>query len=303
MNGRHDQSPSDGWDAACSMGESEHVQGVEASEIELRLVSDERSREQLFADIRARLATVSGLSFTVGQPISHRIDHMISGQRSAMSIKVIGSDLPALRRYAQRVSDVASAVPGLVDVQVEQAIDVPQIWVRVDEQAVAAYGWTPGEAAQTISTALWGTVAGVIHEDGISTDIVVRYADELHSSLEAISAARLIAPSGAMVPISAVAELRHDFGPNYIMRENVERRVAVTANVADRGLRSAYEDLRARIESEIELPPQLRIEYAGQFEREAAASRRLAIFGTVAIFGIALIVVATLGSVRRTLIV
>lgn len=282
----------------------EHVLGVETSELEVRLRADDpRTREQLFADVRERLAAVPGAQLTIGQPISHRIEHMISGQRAALSIKVFGEDLRQLRRVAEQVKEVAEAVPGLVDVGVEQVVDIPQLVVRVDAQAAASYGFSAGEAAAAVGTALWGAAPAHVYEQGAVTDVVVKYAPEHVPDLDALRRLPIPTPSGALVPVSALAEVRQDSGPNYILREDVERRVVVTANVAGRDVHGAYEDARARIRAQVAPPEGVRIEYAGQFEREQATGRRLLLLGSLAILGIALIVGATLGSVRRTLIV
>ena len=281
----------------------EHVQGVEASEIDVHLRDDPRSKEQLFSDIRQRLAAVPGVQFTLGQPISHRIDHMLSGQRAALSIKVIGENLDEIRSYAERVHDAVADVPGLVDLSVEQAVNVPQVVVRIDRHAAAQYGLSPGQAAQAAGTALWGTEASRIYEYGTVTDVVVRYGDSARESIETVASTRVPTPLGAVVPLSAVAEVKADRGPNYILRENVERRIVVTANAQGRDLRSVYEDARARVQERVDLPPTVRVEYAGQFEREQAARSQLLIFGLVALLGITLILIATLRSVRRAAIV
>ncbi|MCG8421002.1 MAG: efflux RND transporter permease subunit [Proteobacteria bacterium] len=281
----------------------EHVQGVEAAEIDVRLRDDERSKEQLLTDIRRRLAAVPGLQFTLGQPISHRIDHMISGQRAALSIKVIGENLDEIRWYAERVRAAVEDVPGLVDLSVEQAVNVPQVVVRVDRSAASQYGLSPGQAARAAGTALWGAEASRIYEQGALTEVVVRYRADAHESMDAVRSTRVPTPLGAVVPLSAFAEIRKDRGPNYILRDNVERRIVVTANVADRDLRSVYEDVRARAADRVELPAGVRVEYAGQFEREEAAGSRLLVLGLLAILGIAIIVGTTLRSVRRAIIV
>ena len=281
----------------------EHVQGVEAGEIDVRLRPDDRGKEQLVADLRARLAAVPGMQLTMGQPISHRIDHMISGQRAALSIKVVGQDLDVLRRTAERVRRAIEPVPGLVDLQVEQIVEIPQLVVQVDPTMAAHYGLSAGMAAETVGTALWGKTVGHIFEHGAATEVVVRYADAAREDLEAVRRTRLPTPAGATVPVSALADVRRDIGPNYILRENVERRVVVTANVSGRDLRGVYEDIRARIGESVSLPAGVRIDYAGQFEREAATGARLLLLGALAVLGIALIVGTTLGSVRRTLIV
>jgi CzcA family heavy metal efflux pump len=282
----------------------EHVLGVETSELEVRLRPDEpRTREQLFADVRERLKAVPGAQFTLGQPISHRIEHMISGQRAALSIKVFGHDLRELRRVTEQVEAAVEGVPGLVDLGVEQVVDIPQLVVRVDAQAASSYGFSAGEAASAVSAALWGAVPARVYEQGAATDVVVKYAPERVADVEALRRLPIPAPSGALVPVSALAEVRQDSGPNYVLREDVERRVVVTANVAGRDVRGVYEDARRRIEAGVTLPDGVRIEYAGQFEREQATGQRLLVLGLLAILGIGLIVGATLGSVRRTLIV
>lgn len=281
----------------------EHVQGVEASEIDVRLREDGRDREELLQDIRERLATVPGLQVNIGQPLSHRIDHMVSGQRAALSIKVIGEDLTVLRRNAEQVRQAIADVPGLVDLTVEQVVDIPQIVVDVDREAAAQYGMSAGEAAAAVGTALWGRDAGRIYEGGVATEVVVRFDEETRRDLDAVRRTRLPTPAGAVVPVSAFAEVRRDVGPNYVLREDVRRRVAVTANVSGRDLRGAYEDVRAAVEAEVALPDGTHVEYAGQFEREETARSRLAWLGAIAILGIALVVGTTLGSARRAAIV
>ena len=281
----------------------EHVQGVESAEIDVRLRADPRSKEALLSDIRARLAAVPGMQFTLGQPISHRIDHMVSGQRAALALKVIGEDMGTLRATAEHVRAAIEGVAGLVDLSVEQAGNVPQVVVRIDHHAAAQYGFSPGQAAEAAGTALWGKIAGRIYEYGMVTNVVVRYRDGAHGSMEAVRNARVPTPSGATVPVSAFAEVRRDRGPNYILRENVERRVLVSANVAGRDLRSVYDEVRARVETQVELRPAVRIEYSGQFERAEAASDRLVVLGLLAITGIVLILATTLKSARRAAIV
>ena len=282
----------------------EHVLGVESSEFEVRLnAQDPRTKERIFADVRERLKAVPGGQFTIGQPISHRIEHMISGQRSALSIKLFGENLRELRGLAEEVKHATESVPGLVDVNLEQIVDIPQIVVRVDAQGASSYGLSAGEAATAVGTALWGATTGYIYEEGTATEVVVKYSPEALRDIDAVRRAGIPTPTGAVVPVSALAEVRQDTGPNYVLRENVQRRMVVTANVQDRDIRGAYEAVRAKVEGVVRLPAGVRIDYAGQFEREEATGRRLILFGLLAIVGIALIVGTTLGSVRRTLIV
>jgi Cu/Ag efflux pump CusA len=191
----------------------------------------------------------------------------------------------------------------VVDVNVEQVVDIPQVLVRVDADAASHHGLSAGEAAAAIGTALWGKTAGHVYAEGTLTEVVVKYAAEVLNDIASVRRARILTPSGALVPLSALADVRRDSGPNYVLRENVERRVVVTANVHGRDMRGAYEAVRAAIEQSLPLPAGVRIEYAGQFEREEATARRLLLLGLLAIAGIVLIVATTLGRARRTLIV
>ena len=281
----------------------EHVLGVETTELEVRISrKDQRTRAQLFADVRERLKVVPA-QFTLGQPISHRIEHMISGQRSALSIKVFGEDLRQLRRVAEQIKTVVEPVPGIVDLGVEQVVDIPQLVIRVDAARASTYGFSRGEAAHAIGTALWGTVPAMVYEEGTTREVVVRFKDGVASDVESAKRVRIPVPTGALVPISALADVRRDSGPNYVLRENVSRRVVVTANVSGGDVRGAYDALRERIEAKVQVPSGVRIEYAGQFEREEATGQRLLLLGLLVVLGIALIVTTTLRSVRRGLIV
>ncbi len=283
---------------------NEHVQGPEASEMDILLdPDDERDREELLSDLRDRLSVVPGANFTFGQPISHRIDHMLSGQRAALTVRVVGEDLDAGRRIAQQVHDAIVGIEGLVDVQVEPMIDTPQLVVDIDPTAAAQHELSRGEGASAVGLALWGRDVGRVFEDSMSTDIIVRYDDAVRDSRDRLREVRVPTPSGASVPLGAIAEIWPDRAPNYIMRENVRRRVVVTANVVGRDLRSVAADVRAAVESQVDLPEGVHVEYAGQFEQEEEATERLLLLGLLVILGIGLIVGATLRSARRTAIV
>lgn len=282
----------------------EHVQGPEASEMDVLLdPEDERSREDLLDDLRDRLAAIPGATFTFGQPISHRIDHMLSGQRAALTVRVVGEDLTASRQVAKEVGEVLETIDGLVDVQVEPIIDTPQVLIEADARAAARHDLSPGEVASAASLALWGRTVGRVVESGVSTDVVVRYGDTVRSELGEVERLRIPTPSGASVPLDALADIRLDASPNYIMREDVRRRVVVTANVSGRDLRSAADAMREAVDREVERPEGITIEYAGQFEQEEEATRTLLLLSLLVLIGIILIVSATLKSARRAAIV
>lgn len=281
----------------------EHVLGVEATEIEVRILAeDPRTREELFSDIRQRLAVVPA-QFNIGQPISHRIEHMTSGQRSALSLKVFGDDLRELRRVAEQIRSAMEDVEGVVDLGVEQIVDIPHLVIQVDKQASASYGFSAGAAAAAIGTALWGRRATQIYEQGTSTDVVVKYPSDYATDITAMNRVLIPTPSGSMVPVAALAQVRRDSGPNYILRENVARRLVVTSNVAGGDTRAVYKAVRERVENTVKLPLGVRVEYSGQFEREEATTNRLTWLGLLVVLGIGFIVAKTLNSVRRSLIV
>ncbi len=281
----------------------EHVQGPEASEIDVILRADPRGRDELLRDLRERLKVVPGAGFTFGQPISHRIDHMVSGQRAPLTVRVVGEDLDVIRRIAAEVRDVIQGVPGLVDVQLEPIVDTPQLVVDVDEAAAARHDLSRGQAARAIGMALWGEEVGRVFEDGTSTAIVVRYGDALRSDRRALENARVPTRSAASVPLTSLASVRSDRAPNYIMRENARRRVVVTANVSAADHKAVVDAAREQVLEEVTTPSDVLIEYSGRFEQEEAATARLLLLGVLVILGIALIVGGTLRSGRRAMIV
>lgn len=280
----------------------EHVQGPEASEMDVVLRPDERSREALVADLREALAVVPGAQVTFGQPISHRIDHMLSGQRAAFAVRLVGDDLDALREAGRVVQAGIGDVDGLVDVQVEPIVDIPQLTVDVDPDAAARYGLSRGEAARTIGLALWGRDVGRVYEDGVATDVVVRFGDALREDPARLRDALIPTPIGAAVPLSSLADVRRELAPNYVMREGVRRRLMVTANVEGADLGGVADAVAARLRA-LELPPGITGEVTGRIEQQREAQLRLLLLGALALLGVALVVGATLRSARRAAIV
>lgn len=280
----------------------EHVQGPESSELEVTLRDDPRSREALLEDLREALEIVPGAQVTFGQPISHRIDHMLSGQRSALAVRLSGDDLDLLRREARRVRDALAGIEGLVDVQVEPIVDIAQTTVDIRGDDAAMHGLSRGEAARTVGLALWGEEVGQMFEDGVTTPVVVRFEDALREDPTHLSDALIPTPSGAAVPVSVLADIRTEPAPNYILREGVRRRVLVTANVEGIDAGSAAAQMRARL-AQLTLAEGVTAELSGQSEQQRAAQLRLLLLGLLALIGIALVVGATLRSARRTAIV
>ena len=267
----------------------EHVQGVEAAEVDVQLRMRNRSREAMLQEIRDRLSLLPGTNVTIGQPISHRIDHMLSGTRANIAVKVFGEDLGVLRSIGQQIEDVMTAVPGVVDLSTEQQTDIPTIRVQFDRSALARYGLTAGEAANALETALLGRKVGQIFEGGVAFPLVVRYPRVDTPDLNAIRQTLVDTPSGAKVPLVAVAEVVEDRGPNFISREGVQRKIVVMCNVAGRDLRSVVNEVRERVSAAVPLPQGYRVEYGGQFESEGEASQLLFWLGLAVVAGILLI--------------
>jgi CzcA family heavy metal efflux pump len=251
----------------------EHVQGVESAEIDVKLRETDRSRDEVLKDIRTRLSLLPGVNVTIGQPISHRIDHMLSGTRANLAIKIFGEDLPQLRDIAARVQDAVQDVAGLVDLSVEQQTDIPTVRVNFDRAALGRYGLQSGLAAEALETALVGREVGQILDGQIAVPLVVRYPYADRPDLDVIRDTPLRTSAGGRVPVSAVADVREDRSPNFISRENVQRKITVTANVSGRDLGSVVDDVQNAIGAAITLPAGYRLEYSGQFESgEQAAS-------------------------------
>ena len=264
----------------------EHLQGVEAAEIDVRLEMGDRPKEEVLADIRDRATLIPGTTVNVGQPISHRIDHMLSGTRSNIAVKIFGDDLRTLRTLGEQVRAAISDIPGVVDLSVEQQTDIPTVSVRFNREALARYGLPAGAAAEALKTAFLGQEVGSILEGQVAFPLVVRYQGDRPEQIETIRQTMIDTPSGARVPLSAVANIHEDRSPNFVTRENGQRKIVVSCNVAGRDLRSVVNDIQDHVKRETDFPPGYRIEYGGQFESEAEASRRILLLGVLVVIGI-----------------
>jgi Cu/Ag efflux pump CusA len=281
----------------------EHVQGVESAEIDVMLQMKERPKEEVLAEIRERATLIPGMNVTVGQPISHRIDHMLSGTRANIAVKIFGDDLRVLRSLARQAEAWMRGVPGVVDLAVEQQTDLPTVRVKVRPEDAARYGLQPGLVAQTIQTAFVGQEVNRIFEGQVSFPLVLRYPEADFTGLEAIGRTLLDSPSGAKVPIEAVADVYEDRGPNFISREAVQRKIVVQSNVAGRDLLGVVNEIRAVLQEKLPLPRGYHLEYGGQFESEAEATRRLLLLGAGVIAGILLILSTAFHSTQVALII
>ena len=222
----------------------EHVQGVESAEIDVDLRIRQRSKEKVLEEIRQKVTLLPGMNVSIGQPISHRIDHMLSGTRASIAVKIFGDDLTVLRNLAKEVQAVMAGVRGVVDLSIEQQTNIPTLRVKVDQASAARYGLQAGETAEMIETAFVGKEVNRILEGQFSFPLVVRYEGLQPGDPSAVEHTLIDTPSGAKIPLSAVAEAREDRGPNFIMREGVQRRIVVQCNVAGRDLRGVVNDIQ-----------------------------------------------------------
>ncbi len=281
----------------------EHVQGVEGAEIDVGLRETGRPRAELLADLRRGFASIPGTNVLIGQPISHRIDHMLSGTRANIAIKIFGDDLGTLRRLGEQVKAVTGEVPGVADLMLEQQVDVPTIRFVLDRPALARYGLRIEDVTGAIETAFAGTSVGRVFEAGISFDLVVKLNEGSRADFERIETLPIETPDGSIVPISTVARVVEEEGPNMVLRENVQRRIVVSANVAGRDLGSVIADIRRAVASRVSFPAGYRVEYGGQFESQQSASQRLLMLGVLALVGLFTLLLMAFGRTRDALIV
>jgi Cu/Ag efflux pump CusA len=274
----------------------EHVQGVESAEIDVKLRASARTRDDILEDIRSRLSLLPGVSVTIGQPISHRIDHMLSGTRANIAIKVFGEELQALRDIGAQVQSAVQGIEGLVDLSVEQLTDIPTVRVTFDRGGLGGYGLQSGAAAEALETALVGRVVGQILVGQVAVPLVIRYPEADGPDLEAIRDTPLRSSSGGRVPVSAVADVREDRSPNFISRENVQRKITVTANVSGRDLGSVVDDVQNAVASRVQLPAGYRIDYSGQFESSEQAASLLLWLSVAVVIAMFFILAAAFGS-------
>jgi CzcA family heavy metal efflux pump len=252
----------------------EHAQGVNASEIDAPFTLDERNREAFMKEVRDKLSGVVGANITIGQPIGHRIDHMLSGTRANIAIKIFGPDLNTLFQLSNQVKTNIEGIEGLVDTSVEQQIEIPQVQIKARREMLARHGITVGEFTQFVDAAFAGERVGDIYEEDKRFDFVLRFDDANRGSIENIRNTWIDAHDGQKIPLIEVAEVVSTSGPNTINRENVQRKTVVSANVSGRDQRSAVDEIKSNL-SDIKLPEGYHIEYGGQFEAEAEASQTL----------------------------
>ena len=281
----------------------EHALGVNTSEMEVPFELKDRSKEEVMADIRSKLRTLPGVNVEIGQPISHRIDAMLSGTKAGIAIKVFGPDLTTLHSIGLQIQQATRSIDGVTDLNVEQQVERPQLVIRPRRLLLASNGITLPQFAAYVNAALGGEVVSQVQDGGKTFDLTVRMADEDINSIDHIRNMLIDTADGRQVCLSDVADIFSSAGPNTISRENAQRKLVVSANAQGRDLRSVVNDMRQAIETNVKLPDGYRVEYGGQFESEASASRLLLGLSVVSIVVILLLLYLQFRSWKQSVVV
>lgn len=279
----------------------EHAEGVHYTEIDVDLKETDRTREEILASIREKLAVVPGVTVNVGQPISHRLDHLQSGVRAQIAVKLFGDDLATLRSKAEEIRNAINTVEGATDVSIERQVLIPQIRFNVDRAKAAQYGLQPGEITQTLETALNGRIVSQAIEGARRYDVAVRFDDASRNSIDALRNVTIDTPNGTQIPISVVATIENLPGPNQILRENAKRRIVIGSNVAGRDLGSVAQEIQQKIATQVSLPEGYFVEYGGQFEATREATRTLSLLTVFSLVAIFFLLIKALGDWRSAL--
>ena len=281
----------------------EHALGVNVSEIEAPFELGDRSREEVLEEVRQKLSTITGANIEIGQPISHRIDAMLSGTQASIAIKLFGTDLNKMFMLGNQIKNAIADVDGVADLNVEQQIERPELNIEPKREMLAKYGITLPDFREFVSVNMAGEVVSQVYESGKSFNLVVRTEEGYRNEMEKVRNLMIDTPDGQKVPLTYVADVRSASGPNTISRENVKRKIVISANTSGRDVRSVVNDIQHRIDEEIKLPEDYHIEYGGQFESEQAASRTLLLTSLMSIVVIFLILYTQFKSAAHSAII
>ena len=268
----------------------EHSRGVNGSEIEAPYELKDRSKDEMMQEVRDKLNTLSGANIELGQPISHRIDAMLSGTKASIAIKLFGDDLNYLYLYANRIKTAISGIEGVADLNVEQQVERPQLQIVPKRDVMAKYGVTMPEFAEFVEVNLAGATVSQVYEKGKVFNLIVRAKDNVRDETDKVNDLMIDTPSGERIPLSYVADVVSTMGPNSVSRENVKRKIVISANTSGRDLRGVVNDIREGIDAEVKLPEGYHVEFGGQFESEEAASRTLLLASLMSIVVIFLLI-------------
>ena len=253
----------------------EHALGVNVSELEAPFELKDRSHRELLDEVRRKLSVITGANIEIGQPISHRIDAMLSGTQASIAIKLFGDDLNRMFALGNQIKDAVKDVEGIADLNVEQQIERPELKIVPRREMLAKYGISLAQFNEFVTVNMAGETVSQVYDNGKAFNLVVRASEDNRGSIERIRDLMIDDAEGRKVPLSYVADVVSSMGPNTINRENVKRKIVISANTSGRDLRSVVDDIRKRVDDEIRLPEGYHIEYGGQFESEQAASRTL----------------------------
>lgn len=271
----------------------EHAEGVHSSDIDVDFKEGGRERDLVLQDIREKLQALPGAYINIGQPISHRLDHLLSGVRAQIAIKVFGNDLNVLRAKAAEISKALEGTPGLVDLQVEQQVLIPQIKIQLLREDAAKYGIVIGDLSETLEKALNGEVISQVLDQQRTFNVYMRFDDHSRANLELIQKTTLkTMPDGTRITLEKVADVYESHGPNQISRENAQRRIVVSANSHGRGLDRLVKDIQKRIEDNVQFAPGYFVQYGGQFESQQSASRLILLLGLLSLTAIFVVLYA-----------
>ncbi len=280
----------------------EHVEPVSNSEIEVELKADaKRSRDEILADIRSKLDILKGVNVNVGQPISHRLDHLLSGVRAQVAIKLFGQDLTDLRTNAGNIKDIISKIPGVVDAQVERQVMVPQLLIKINREALQRYGIQAGKVAQDLEVFYNGKVVGQILDGQKTFDILLRTTDAERSNIENIRNTMIDTPEGNLIPLHQIASIETTTAINSVWHENTQRRIVISCNVQGRDLGTTVKEIQQTLANEVALPEGYFLEFGGQFESQQSASKLILILSIFSIAGIFLVLYSHFKSSRMVL--
>ncbi|MDY3933835.1 MAG: efflux RND transporter permease subunit [Muribaculaceae bacterium] len=280
----------------------EHSRGVNASEFEAPYEIVDRPRSEIMKELREKLTAIPGTNIEIGQPISHRIDAMLSGSQSQIAIKLFGSDLNQLYRTGSQIKNLISEIPGIVDVNIEQQVSRPELSITPRRDMLARYGITINDFSEFINVVLSGEVVSQVYENGYPFDITVKADHSMVNKIDRIKSLMIDSNQGK-IPLEYVANVRSSEGPNSINRENVSRRIVVSANVSNSDLRGAVKSIQKAIDDNVELPEGYYVSYGGQFESEETASRTLAAASILALLIIVILLYQEFKDVKESLII
>lgn len=281
----------------------EHALGVNVSEIEAPFELDKRSRSEFMAEVREKLGALSGVNIEIGQPISHRIDAMLSGTQANIAIKLFGDDLNKMFALAHEIKDAIAGVEGIADLNVEQQTERPQLKISPKRELMAKYGIGLPDFAEFINVNMAGEVVSLVYDKGKSFDLTVKVNDDSRDKAHKIADLMIDTSDGKKIPLNYIADIKSSMGPNTVSRENVKRKIVISANIADRDLRGVVNDIQKKVDKQVQLPEGYRVEYGGQFESEQAASRTLLVTSFMSIIVIFLLLFHEFRSVKQSAII